>query len=313
MTSIATISIYEHAWRMYQRSVRVDDIAAEVGRHRATIYRWFRDIKRMGIREFVRRKQQCKHRRPRARTPEYVIQKIVDLRIETGWCGQKIRKELRIRHGIRLGLATIYRWLHARMNTAVVGVRKYSKHQAMVTASAPRQVVEHDTVDLGELYAYTALDIFTKEPSVFIGTDLEMESGAQAFVFHSGFYHAGLATQNLEALTHQSDNGSEFRTDFVAAVEDTGAKHRYSRPYKKNEQAHIENFNKALRSECLGDAHYHVSELAEVQQKVDDFARHYIHQRWHMGLPDMMTPAQFQEWYARDPERAKVALEKVYG
>ena len=313
MTSIATISIYEHAWRLHQQAIPVDTIAAEVGRHRATIYRWFQDIKRIGIWEFVRRKRECKHRRPRSRTPEYIIQKIVDMRIETGWCGQKIRKELRIRHGIHLGLATIYRWLHARMHTPVVGVRKYHKHQAMVTASAPRQVVEHDTVDLGELYAYTALDIFTKQPSIFIGTDLEMDTGAQAFVFHSGFYHAGLDIQDLEALTHQSDNGSEFRTDFVAAVESTGARHRYSRPYKKNEQAHIENFNKALRSECLGDAHYRVCELEEVQAKVDEFAGHYIHQRWHMGLPDMMTPAQFQEWYDYDPERARVALEKVYG
>ena len=305
MTSVTTISIYEHAWRMYQRSVRVDDIAAEVDRHRATVYRWVAQIKRIGIREFVRRKRECKHRRPRARTPEYIIQKIVDLRVNTGWCGQKIRKELRIRHGIYLGLATIYRWLHARMHTPVVGVRKYHKHQAMVTASAPRQVVEHDTIDLGGLYAYTALDIFTKQPSIFIGTDLEMETGAQAFAHHHGYYG--------DTELHQSDNGSEFRTDFVAAVESTGATHRYSRPYKKNEQAHIENFNKALRNECLGDAHYYVSELAEVQQKVDEFARHYIHQRWHMGLPDMMTPAQFQDWYDRDPERARVALEKVYG
>ncbi|PSO43495.1 hypothetical protein BRC19_00305 [Candidatus Saccharibacteria bacterium QS_5_54_17] len=156
-----------------------------------------------------------------------------------------------------------------------------------------------------QLYAYTALDVFTKEPSIFIGTDLEMETGVQAFARHHQYYGpAGL---------HQSDNGSEFRTDFVAAVESTGATHRYSRPYKKNEQAHIENFNKALRSECLGDAYYSTSELAEVQQKVDEFAGHYIHQRWHMGLPDMMTPAQFQDWHNRDPKRAKVALEKVYG
>ncbi|PSO44244.1 hypothetical protein BRC21_01715, partial [Candidatus Saccharibacteria bacterium SW_7_54_9] len=221
------------------------------------------------------------------------------------WCGQKIRKELRLRHGIHLGLATIYRWLHDRMNTAVVGVRNYSKHQALVTAQAPRQVIEHDTVDLGELYAYTALDIFTKEPSVFIGTDLEMETGAKAFTRHHGYYG--------DTELHQSDNGSEFRSDFVAAVEDSGATHRYSRPYKKNEQAHIENFNKALRNECLGEAHYHISELEAVRARAAEFACHYIHQRWHMGLPDMMTPAQFQDWYARDPERAKVALEKVYG
>jgi transposase InsO family protein len=132
-----------------------------------------------------------------------------------------------------------------------------------------------------------------------------METGAQAFAHHHGYYG--------DTELHQSDNGSEFRSDFVAAVEDTGAKHRYSRPYRKNEQAHIENFNKSLRSECLGDAHYSVCELEKVQAKATEFVHHYIHQRMSVGLPDMMTPAQFQEWHARDPEHARVALEKVYG
>lgn len=313
MNSVATISVYEHAWRMYQRNIRVDDIAAEVNRHRATVYRWFRAIKRMGIREFVRRKRACKTRRPRARTPEYVIQTIVDIRTEYGWCGQKIRKELRVNHGIRVGLSTIYRWLHARMTDAVVGVRRYAKHQAIVTAEGPREVIEHDTVDLGGLYAYTAIDIFTKEPRVYIGTDLGMETGAAAFERHVRDYHAGLDAADRAGLTHQSDNGSEFQSAFVEAVTDTGAKHRYSRPYKKNEQAHIENFNKALRNECLGDAHYAAAELGAVQQRADEFAGHYVHERWHMGLPGMMTPARFRDWYAREPKRAKVALDKVYG
>jgi hypothetical protein len=50
-----------------------------------------------------------------------------------------------------------------------------------------------------------------------------------------------------------------------------------------------------------------------VQAKAAEFVRHYITERWHMGLPDMMTPAQFQDWHARDPEHARLALEKVYG
>lgn len=57
------------------------------------------------------------------------------------------------------------------------------------------------TVDLGDgVYAYTAMDIFTKEPSVVIGTNLEMNTGAKAFAVHNAFYGS--------VLLHQSDNGS---------------------------------------------------------------------------------------------------------
>ena len=298
-----TLTQYEVAWNMYQAGSTMEQIAKVVAKHRATIYRWFAKIRRIGIREFIRRKTTCKVRRPKARTPEHVIQKIVDIRNDLGWCGQKIKKELKENHGIVLGLSTIYRWLHRRFTKAGVGVRRYYKHQALVTADAPREVVEHDTVDLGELYAYTAIDIFTKEPSIYIGLNLEMETGAQAFAYHKAFYgHSEL---------HQSDNGSEFQTSFREAVEAV-SKHRYARPYKKNEQAHIENFNKALRSECFGRLHYKTKQLEEVRLQAKLFTQHYIHDRWHMGLPDMMTPAQFKTFYRQNPEAATLELAKVY-
>lgn len=180
-----TLTHYEVAWNMHQAGSSMEQITIVVEKHRATIYRWLGTIKQLGIREFLRRKLNCKYRRPKARTPEYVIQKIVDIRNELGWCGQKIRKELKQKHGIRLGLATIYRWLHRQFTKAVVGVKRYKKRQAIVVATKPREVVEHDTVDLGELYAYTAIDIFTKEPSIYVDTDLEMETGAVAFAHHN--------------------------------------------------------------------------------------------------------------------------------
>lgn len=300
-----TLSIYETAWSMYQAGSNINQITQVVNRHRATVYRWFKQIKRMGIREFVRRKHAAKHRRPAAQTPETHIQKIVDIRSEFGWCGAKIRKELQENHGITMAVSTIYRWLHRRFTQAAVGVKRYTKHQALVTAEKPREVVEHDTVDLGGgVYAYTAIDIFSKEPSVVIATDLEMETGAKAFARHHGFYG--------EVLLHQSDNGSEFQSDFRRAVEAV-SRHRYSRPYKKNEQSHIENFNKSFRSECFPGAEYSPEDLPILQQQADRYTRHYIHRRWHMGLPDMMTPAQFRHEYRYDPESAKLALAKVYG
>jgi len=299
-----TLTIYETAWSMHRAGSTIQQITRVVDRHRATVYRWFRLIKRIGIREFLRRKLTAKHRRPAARTPETTIQKIVDIRHRFGWCGAKIRKELQENHGITLAVSTIYRWLHRRFTKAAVGVKRYQKRQAIVTADEPREVVEHDTVDLGGgVYAYTAIDIFSKEPNVFIATDLEMSTGSRAFLRHHAFY----GPTDL----HQSDNGSEFQTDFREAVERV-AKHRYSRPYKKNEQSHIENFNKSLRSECFPGAEYDPADIETLQEQADRYTRHYIDRRWHMGLPDMATPAQFKDIYRQDPEAARLALAKVY-
>ena len=274
-----TLTQYEVAWNMSQASSSIPQICEVVKRDRSTIYRWLKRIRRSGIRKFLQDKRTCKARRPKAQTPEHVIQQIVDIRNEFGWCGAKIRKELKENHSIAIGLSTIYRWLHKRFTKAAVGVKRYKKHQALVTATKPREVVEHDTVDLGgkqaHVYAYTAIDIFSKEPSVYIANDLEMATGAEAFAFQKQCYGP--------VELHQSDGGSEFQTAFVQAVVASGAKHRYSRPYKKNEQSHIENFNKALRNECFPRGEYRQADIPQLQQQANDFTKHYIERRWHMG------------------------------
>jgi transposase InsO family protein len=298
-----TLTQYEVAWNMSRAGSSMEQITTVVTKDRATIYRWLVRIRRLGIREFLRRKAICKVRRPRARIPETTIQKIVDIRNRFGWCGAKIRKEPKENHGISLALSTIYRYLHRRFTKAALGVRRYQKHKALVTAHAPREVVEHDTVDLGGgVYAYTAIDIFTKEPSVYIGNNLEMTTGVIAFAKHHQFYG--------RTLLHQSDGGSEFQTAFREAVE-LVAEHRYSRPYKKNEQSHIENFNKSLRSECFPRGEYQQADIAKLQKQADEYTKHYITRRWHMGLPNLMTPAQFQDYYVANPETATLALAKV--
>ena len=130
-----------------------------------------------------------------------------------------------------------------------------------------------------------------------------MGTGALAFAYHNQFYGpVGL---------HQSDNGTEFQTDFREAVEAV-SQHRYSRPYKKNEQSHIENFNKALRSECFPGNAYRPQDIAQLQKQAEVFTQHYINRRWHMGLPDLMTPAQFKIFYQENPEAATLELAKVY-
>jgi transposase InsO family protein len=130
-----------------------------------------------------------------------------------------------------------------------------------------------------------------------------MATGAQAFAYQKQFYGP--------VKLHQSDGGSEFQTLFVEAVTASGSAHRYSRPYKKNEQSHIENFNKALRNECFPRGEYGEVDIPKLQAQANEFTKHYIARRWHMGLPDMRTPQQFKEYYATDPEAATLAVAKV--
>lgn len=308
-----TLTQYEIAWNMFQAGSSIEQIVLTLNKHRSTVYRWLKAIKLIGIKEFLKRKKTCKSRRPRSRTPEYIVQIIVDIRNNLGYCGFKIQKELKEVHGISRSLATIYRILHDRFTKHAVGVKKYRKHQALVTASKPREVIEHDTVDLGGkyqdkdgkyrtagLYAHTSIDIFTKEPTVKLVTDLTDHTGATVLKEQQSFYG--------QVAWHQSDNGSEFGEEFKATIEQTGSKHRYSRPYKKNEQAHIENFNKSLRSECFPGANYDPKDIATLQKQADEFVNFFINRRWHMGLPDAMTPAQFKDYYKINPTSAKLDL-----
>lgn len=293
-----TLTQYEVAWNMYRAESKMEQIVATVGRHRATIYRWLKRIKRVGIMEFLRRKLTAKRRRQPRKLETRIRHLIRDIRERHGWCGQKIQKELRVKYGICLSLMTIYRVLKTEFK-----LRKHRRRDrgSAVVATGPRQLVEHDTVVFEGLFAYTSIDVYTKEPCVVMATDLLSETGTAAFLRQKAYYG--------HVQCHQSDEGPEFMGVFPDAVTATGSRHRYSRPYKKNDQAHIENFNRSLRSECLGWGKYKQEDLEWVQAKVDAWTKHWMEERWHMGLPDMMTPAEHLKWYdAGQRENESVAF-----
>lgn len=283
-----SVTHFELAWRMYQAGVSVEEIGRAVERDRATVFRWLAGIKRYGIREFVHRKATCKRRRQLRKVNDRLRRDIIRLRRELGWCGQKIQKELWEKQGVKLSLMTVYRVLRHEFVIGSKWKRQAFRGEAP-KATRPREVVQHDTVDFGELFAYTSIDIFTKEPMVIIADNLLSETGVAAFKQQRAHYGS--------VALHQSDEGPEFKGRFVATVHAAGAEHRYARPYKKNDQAYIENFNRSLRKECLGWGKYKREDKARVQARVNAYLRHFIHERWHMGLPNMVTPAQFSAWY----------------
>jgi IS30 family transposase len=241
-----------------------------------------------GIREYVRQKKTAKRRRQPRKIKLETKLRIIQLRQDLGWCGQKIRKELKEVDGLTVSLMTIYRVLHLNFKVGSKW-KKYKSRGEAPQAHQPREVVQHDTVDFGGLFAHTSIDIFTKEPVVVMVDNLTSQTGIQAFRQQKKFFGV--------VKLHQSDEGPEFKGKYVETVKSTGASHRYARPYKKNDQAQIENFNRSLRKECLGWGKYCKKDKKKIQAKVDRYVHHFIYERWHMGLPDIMTPNQFITWY----------------
>ena len=289
--------MFELAWELHLAGLKPSAIGQRVNRDRATVYRWIAQIKILGIREFIRRKKECKRRRQKRKLTGSIPAKIREIRSETGWCGQKIAKELLENHGIKISVPTIYRVLKQNFKLGAASKPHQFRGEAP-KANQPREVIQHDTVDFGGLFAHTSIDIFTKEPVVVIVDNLSSNAGVKAFQRQKSFYGT--------AKLHQSDEGSEFKGDFPASVQASGSKHRFARPYRKNDQAFIENFNRSLRSECLGWVKYKKEEKQEIQKMADEYVKHFIHRRWHMGLPNMMTPAQFKSWYTKNKKAKQV-------
>jgi transposase InsO family protein len=279
-----TVTQIYAAWELKKAGCRVDDIAAQLGKDRSTIYRWFKGIRMRGIRGYMAYFKEAKKGRRVRKTHGYVVQRVLSLRREyRDCCGEKVVYVL-AQEGIQLSRSTVYRILKRHLV-----LRKHHRQPKGVPvqqASGPRQVVQVDTVDLGEVYAYTAIDTFTRQAAIIMRPSLQAADGRIAL--------ERLMTTFGRVSLLQTDGGSEFKAECAEGMHRWAEQHRIARAYKKNEQAFIEAFNGTLRREEFGSLKFRVDELELAQQYADAFLDYYHHRRPHLSL-DMLTPAQFAE------------------
>lgn len=276
------VSVWELAFELSRSGVKPEEIAQRLGIGRATVYRWLRGIRYRGIRRFVREKRLAKRKRKRRCLETQVVVKIKKIRQETGWCGEKIVWELKTKHGIRVSQASVYRVLNHDFKLR----SRWKKNVArgpQPKAIKPRDVIQADTVDLGDLFAYTAIDIFTREAAVVLGETLEAEEGARC---------VRKILSNLGSCQiFQTDNGGEFGKKCSRVIRKFALKHRKIHARRKNENAYIESFHRSLRKECLGWNRYDKEDKEALQVLINQYLIHYHTQRPHLGL-GLRTPAE---------------------
>jgi transposase InsO family protein len=182
-------------------------------------------------------------------------------------------------YGIKISRTTIYRVLNKRGKLR--SKWKINKYGEAPKGKCERDVVQTDTVDFGDVYAYTYIDTYTRQAYVDLETGLEALDGYASLT--------GAKEVFKEVRLIQTDGGSEFEKEFKDNVKMFAKEHRVSRPYKKNEQSFIESFNRTLRKECLGWRKYKLKELPGMKEKVKQFLYFYNNERPHLGI-NMQIP-----------------------
>lgn len=267
------------AWELFQQGIPQLHIAQQLQVDRVTIYRWLSGIQKTGNLElFLDRYLSAKKGRRKKRKVDGLLKAHVwTLRDKYDCCGQKIRYFLNEEYGTDLGVTAIYEILKEKY-TLRSKWKKNQKRGNTPHALRPQEVVQMDTVDFGDIYAFTGVDIFSKEVDVLLAPAL------------TSFYGHIFLKQAMERRFHgfvdtiQTDGGHEFKSDFQHHVLCYARRHRIAHPYRKNEQSFIESFNRTLRKECLGWSQYKQKEIPTLTKEVEQYLVYYHEKRPHISL-----------------------------
>lgn len=276
MNQIAKIAL---AFELSQQDIPRLHIAKQIDVGRATLYRWLSGIEKAGdLERFLDQYLSSKKGERAKRKVDGLLKlKVWNLRNKYDCCGQKIRYFLDEDYGIDLGVKTIYKILKERYKLRSKW-KKNQKRGPIPKASRAREVIQMDTVDFGEVFAFTGIDIYSKEVDVILRPSLTSRDGAIFLDTCMGRRFGG----HTDLL--QVDGGPEFKNEFKRKVFFYADRFRIARPYKKNEQSYIESFNRSLRKECLGWTKYKLKELPTLTKEVEDYLIYYHQKRPHIGL-----------------------------
>lgn len=278
--SVRQISKIVLAWDLLEQGVPKGRVADYVGVHRRTIIRWHQSIEECGdIECFLDQYLSAKKGSRLKRKLDPVLKRrIWDIREQKrGCCGQKIQYFLKEDHATNVSVTTIYKVLSEKYQLK----SKWKKNKArgpVPRANNPRQVIQMDSVDFGEIYAFNSVDIYSREADVVLRPSLTSNDG------YSSCKQSMHRRFNGHSKLIQTDGGPEYKDEFKKNILNFTNRHRIAAAYKKNEQSYIESFNRSLRKECLGWSKYKTNQIPKLTTEVNNWLVYYHYTRPHIGL-----------------------------
>jgi transposase len=266
------------AWELFEEGLPKSHIAEQLGIHRETVGIWITGIAEQGLKQFLDSYEHAKKGERKGRQVDPLLKRwIWKIREEEKeCCGQKIQYFLNKDYGVKPAVSKIYEIL-AEKYILKSKWKKNLMSGAVPVAQKAREVIQMDTIDFGEVFAFTAVDIFSREADVLLAPELTADYG---YEFLKNCMHRRF---NSFSNLIQTDGGPEFKERFKQHVLEYAQRHRVAHPYKKNEQSYIESFNRTVRKECLGWIKYKVREIPEMNGYVAEFLDRYHYHRPHIG------------------------------
>lgn len=201
-------------------------------------------------------------------------------------CAEVVHESLR-RRGIVVSLSSVKRTLDR------LGMRRKRSPWKRLHDFTPRPapaysgaLLEADTVhfilpDGRRLYVYTLIDLFSR----WAYAEAVEKIGAEA---SARFIERAVRTAPFRFLMIQTDHGSEFSTWFTHECWRLDIRHRHCRVRQKDDNAHIERFNRTLQEECLDRVS---ATLAGFRAALAEYLPYYNTERLHMGI-NFKTPVE---------------------
>lgn len=272
-------------------------VARHLGVHRTTVWRWLKLPGATDQRRKLVTRSSRPHSCPHAVTRK-VIERILALRWQLKRCGAVIHAVL-LREGITVSLASVGRILARHKQT----VGWYGQPGKQQRRRIPRPKVGHpgsfmqmDTIHFsnwqtGErYYVYTLIDLRSRwayaayspriSPEITIIFVRQAQAAAAACAYPFTF------------LLIQTDNGQEFGRAAEASLATRGIIQRRIRLGRKNDNAHIERFNRTLQDECLG----RWPAIAGIQARLVAYLDFYNTKRLHLGVQCKAPSEVLRRW-----------------
>lgn len=267
----------------------VRKVARHLGFTHSAVVKWMQKAKKRG-RGLIPTKSSKPKTHPRALSVA-IVEAIIKERVGRRRCAEHVYHALK-KQGVVVSLSSVKRTLD-RCNLRKSRSPWKRPHDFTLRPEATYcgALVELDTIhilapDGSRIYVYTLIDLFSR----FAYTEIVEKIGAEA---SARFVGRAQKTSPFRFEMIQTDHGSEFSTRFTHRLREYGIQHRHSRVRQKDDQAHIERFNRTVQEECLDRVEHSVSSFKRALPK---YMRWYNGERSHMGI-NYQTPLEMVPRY----------------
>lgn len=272
----------EAVFLVKQKNWSTRKVARHFGYTHSAIVKWCAKDPTGGLRKIETQSSKPK-RNPRALS-RTVVSAIIKERIGRRRCAEHVYHALQ-KQGVMVSLSSVKRTLdrcHLRKKRSPW--KRPHDFTPRPIAAFCGALLELDTIhiiapDGSRIYAYTIIDLYSRWAYAEVVETIGAHRSA-AFAYRAQ-KHAPFTFAMI-----QTDHGSEFSTRFTHRLLEKDIQHRHSRVRQKDDQAHIERFNRTIQEECFDRVAHTVRSF---KRALPPYLRWYNGERTHMGI-NYQTP-----------------------